>query len=189
MIQPVVSLPLHVKTPPMTSRFAQSGLARASAGQLTRVLTALVGLAVLVTASEAGARARRVAQAAPVQVPAATQANLPLAIDLDIKGDAQRTVLSFTAARLIDASAAVLEKPDRVVIDLPEVNFQFGNEAAPKAIGLTSSYRYGLFGTGRSRMVMDLAHPALAELVISPPRSDGTVRVAITLTRTDRERF
>lgn len=155
-----------------------------------------IGLAVLALSAaypagrgHAAPRHGRVAQALPIQIPAATQAQLPVALDPSVKGDGQRTVMTFTVSRPVEAVAAVIERPDRVVIDLPEVNFQFGADHAAKGAGLASAYRFGLFGAGRSRIVIDLAQPALVAATVGPARSDGTALVEVILTRTDRDAF
>ncbi|MGL5734770.1 MAG: N-acetylmuramoyl-L-alanine amidase, partial [Beijerinckiaceae bacterium] len=99
------------------------------------------------------------------------------------------TTLTFLVSRAVEGRAILLERPDRVIVDLPEVNFQFGPEQGRKGEGLIQSFRYGLFGSGRSRLVIDLTAPALASLVVTPPRADGTVRATLSLQRTDRERY
>ena len=58
------------------------------------------------------------------------------------------------------AHALVMERPDRVIVDLPEVTFRLPAETGRKREGLVASFRYGLFARAQSRMVMDLAQPA-----------------------------
>ena len=47
-----------------------------------------------------------------------------------------------------------------MIVDLPEVSFHLPEHGA-KPEGLIASYRYGLFAPGRSRVVMELAQPAV----------------------------
>ena len=42
----------------------------------------------------------------------------------------------------------VMERPDRVIVDLPEVAFHLPAENGRKQEGLIASFRYGLFAPG-----------------------------------------
>jgi N-acetylmuramoyl-L-alanine amidase len=53
-----------------------------------------------------------------------------------------------------------LPDPFRVVIDLPEVDFDLPEERIGDGAGLISKLRYGLFRPGTSRFVLDLASPS-----------------------------
>ncbi|PIK73384.1 N-acetylmuramoyl-L-alanine amidase, partial [Methylobacterium frigidaeris] len=64
------------------------------------------------------------------------------------------TRLTVVLSRPVEARAFVMERPDRAIVDLPEVNFQLPPEAGRKRDGLVASYRYGLFAPGRSRIVI-----------------------------------
>jgi len=112
----------------------------------------------------------------------------PVAVSAEVEGDGGSTRLIVTMSQAVEARAFVMQRPDRVVVDLPEVNFQLPE--AGKGRGLIASFRYGLFAPDRSRVVIDLAQPALvsrAESVTRP--SDGAAVLTIELARTDRETF
>ncbi|GJD92829.1 N-acetylmuramoyl-L-alanine amidase [Methylobacterium iners] len=100
------------------------------------------------------------------------------------------TRLTLTLSKAVDARAFVMERPDRAVIDLPEVNFQLGPEAGRRREGVVASFRYGLFAPGRSRIVVDLAQPATVGGIetVTRPR-DGAVLLSIDFQRSDREGF
>ena len=53
-----------------------------------------------------------------------------------------------------------MERPDRVIVDLPEVTFHLPGRPGASRKDSIASFRYGLFAPGRSRLVMDLAQPA-----------------------------
>ena len=115
---------------------------------------------------------------------------LPTAIAVETKVEGAKTRLTFTLSEAVEAKTFVLERPDRAVIELPEVNFQLPTEAGRKREGLATSFRYGLFAAGRSRVVIDLAQPATVSRVeVTPRPSDGAVLLTVELTRTDRESF
>ena len=114
----------------------------------------------------------------------------PVAIDAQLTGDQQATRLAFTLSAAVEPKVRMLEKPDRIVIDLPEVNFQLPPDLGRKGRGLVKSFRSGLMAQGRSRVVIELASPALPVRVASEPVMGGAASVlAIELKKADREAF
>ena len=83
-----------------------------------------------------------------------------------------------------------MERPDRVIIDLPEVAFHLPAETGRKREGLIASYRYGLFAPGRSRVVMDLAQPAIVSRHrVQPDAPGGAAILVVELSRAERDEF
>lgn len=126
------------------------------------------------------------ATAARAQGPAA-----PVAITSELKQGDRAATLTFTLSRPVETHVTVLERPDRLVIDLPEVNFQAKPGAIPAGrAGLVSSYRHGLFAPGRSRIVIDLRRPAVVAQMLSErgPGGQGVV-LTVDLAQTDRETY
>lgn len=122
--------------------------------------------------------------------PASATGKPPVAMDLQVTGDGTATRLSFTLSAPVTASATVLEKPDRIVIDLPEVNFQLPPDAPRRVKALAKSVRYGLIGPGRSRIVIDLAQQALPARIGTSVLMNGVATsLDIELRKTDREGF
>ncbi|WP_128560271.1 N-acetylmuramoyl-L-alanine amidase [Methylobacterium crusticola] len=100
------------------------------------------------------------------------------------------TRLSVVLSRPVEARAFVMERPDRAIVDLPEVNFQLPPEAGRRREGVVASYRYGLFAPGRSRIVIDLAQAATVARVATATRPrDGATLLTIDLARSDRDAF
>ncbi|HEX4768663.1 MAG TPA: N-acetylmuramoyl-L-alanine amidase [Lichenihabitans sp.] len=103
------------------------------------------------------------------------------------------TRLSVDLSRSVPIKAFVLDRPDRVVVDLPEVNFQIEPATIrlpPKGIGLVKAFRFGLFAPGKSRIVIDLGGPAsLRKAVVEPIAGGDPSRLVIDLARTDRASF
>jgi N-acetylmuramoyl-L-alanine amidase len=125
------------------------------------------------------------AAAAP---PQAGDAAVAAAVTLDAEG--VKTRLTITLSRPVAARAFVMEKPDRVIIDLPEVSFHVPPEAGRQREGLVGSFRYGLFAPGRSRIVIDLTQPALVSRIDGEEAvRDGSPVLTVELMRTDRESF
>ena len=114
----------------------------------------------------------------------------PVAIDAQLSGDANATRLTFTTSGPVQPTIKVLERPDRLVVDLPEVNFQMPPEAGRKARGLVKSFRYGLIGPGRSRIVIELGAPALPAHVGNESTVNGAANaLTFELKRADRDAF
>ncbi len=119
------------------------------------------------------------------------RARLPaVAIAADLSSQGTQSKLVLTLSKIVEARAFVMERPDRVVIDLPEVNFQLDAETGRRRDGVVQSFRYGLFAPGRSRIVIDLATPATVGHIetVTRPR-DGAVLMTIPLQKVDREAF
>jgi N-acetylmuramoyl-L-alanine amidase len=112
-----------------------------------------------------------------------------VAIAADITNDERKTQLRVTLSRPVTARAFLMERPDRVIIDLPDVNFQLPPETGRKRSGLISSFRYGVFAPGRSRMVLDLAQPAVVAQLDVASDADGAAQLVLELVRADRQGF
>jgi N-acetylmuramoyl-L-alanine amidase len=89
----------------------------------------------------------------------------------------------------VDVSASVLAGPDRVVIDLPSMNFQVQPAAARKSAGFVSAYRFGLFTADRSRIIIDLAQPAVVVKAETRAVRGGFGELVIELKRSTRAEF
>ena len=107
-----------------------------------------------------------------------------------VEQTAATTRITFVSSQPLTATPFALEKPDRLVLDLPEVNFQLPAHTGETGAGLVKSFRFGLFGFGRSRVVIDLAGPArIASVANAPLLKDLGTTFTIELTKGDREAF
>jgi N-acetylmuramoyl-L-alanine amidase len=118
------------------------------------------------------------------------QQNLPVvAISAEIGIEGESTSLVFTLSEDVEARGFVMGNPDRVIIDLPEVNFQIPRDSIGNG-GLVASYRFGLFAPGRSRIVIDLARPArIGRIETSIRESDRAALLTVSLDAADRAAF
>jgi N-acetylmuramoyl-L-alanine amidase len=98
--------------------------------------------------------------------------------------------LTFDLSAPIEGRAFAMADPDRIVIDVPEVNFQIdpavGRGTQGRALGqIVKSFRFGLLAPGKSRIVIDLAGPARIERVstIAIARGAEAARLRIDLKR------
>jgi N-acetylmuramoyl-L-alanine amidase len=113
-----------------------------------------------------------------------------IAADVSVEVDGAKTRFRVALSKPVTAQASLMEKPDRLIIDLPEVAFHLPPESGRQKAGLISSYRYGLFAPGRSRVVMELAQPAsVSAMTVEPNGPAGTAFLTIELTRIERDDF
>jgi N-acetylmuramoyl-L-alanine amidase len=133
------------------------------------------------------AAAERTGSAAPASRPSG---DFPVASDVRLGGDDSQTRLILDLSQKVDIRAFTLANPYRVVIDMPQVTFQFPAKAGESGRGLIKAFRFGLVMQGGSRMVVDLARPARIEKAsVIDPANDQPARLVLELAATDREAF
>ncbi|RDI52395.1 N-acetylmuramoyl-L-alanine amidase [Microvirga subterranea] len=113
-----------------------------------------------------------------------------IAAAVSVAVDGGKTRFSVTMSRSVVAQVQLMEGPDRVIVDLPEVAFHIPPDQGRRSEGLIASYRYGLFAPGRSRVVMELAQPAVVSaLHVDQNQPGGASLLVIELSRVDRDHF
>jgi N-acetylmuramoyl-L-alanine amidase len=113
-----------------------------------------------------------------------------IAAAVAVETDGAKTRFKVTLSKAVTAQVSLMERPDRVIIDLPEVAFHLPQEAGRSKEGLIASYRYGLFAPGSSRVVMELTQPAVVSGMTTAPDATGAATIlTIELSRADREEF
>jgi N-acetylmuramoyl-L-alanine amidase len=130
----------------------------------------------------------------PTMARATGPATSPIAIGAKLTQDASKARRVFDLSAPVAANAFVLADPDRVIVDLPEVNFQLdpsvGKALRPPHGGLVSAFRFGLFAPGKSRIVIDLGAPArIAKAAAERIASGQPSRLDIELVATDAASF
>jgi N-acetylmuramoyl-L-alanine amidase len=126
---------------------------------------------------------------APAPDPAAAEGP-PVATDARLAGDDQQTRLVIDVSRKIDMRAFALADPYRVVIEIPQVNFQLPPNAGEHGRGIIKAFRWGLVMAGQSRIVVDLAGPVRVKKAFVLDRADGQpARMVLDLVAVDRETF
>lgn len=164
---------------------------------------ALAGVCALVLTAEARPRGAQGPRFAALSGP--VQADAPVAVAVKRQQVGENTRLIFDLSREVGVTAFVLAGPDRVIVDLPEVNFQLDAMAgqptapertkgkakdAPKSTELISSFRFGHLGPGKSRVVIDLGAPAKIVKAFSEKMTDGDpAHLIIELAPTDAAQF
>ena len=132
---------------------------------------------------------------APLQGGLAEEAGPPVAVDARLSQDENTAKLVFDLSRTVDANASALASPDRIVVDMPEVNFQLdrsvGRVGALSNVSLVKGFRFGLLAPGKSRIVLDLARAACPARVFAKPIVEGepAARLTIELKSCDSSAF
>ena len=87
-------------------------------------------------------------------------------------------------------AAFTLSDPDRLVIDLPELEWEIPAEAQEGPAPYVKAIRYGLFRRDRARIVMDLTRPVHVERIFTqPPRGNEPARLVVDLSPASRDAF
>ena len=154
-------------------------------------LALIAGSDLVAAAGLIGARAAHAsAQISPTPV---SDANVTA---VHVRNGADAAQLSFDVSQSVVPTAFVLADPDRVIIDLPQVDFAVDPGAGKLGSGrgrhikhgLIGSFRFGLMAPGRSRIVIDLAQPA--RIVSAAVKiGNGQPKLEIELAKTDRASF
>jgi N-acetylmuramoyl-L-alanine amidase len=112
------------------------------------------------------------------------------ATDAHLSGDDKQTRLTIDLSRKIDMRAFTLDEPYRVVIEIPQVNFQLPPNAGDQAQGVTKAFRYGLVMSGQSRIVIDLTGPVRVTKAVVLDAADGQpAQMVVDMVAVDRETF
>ena len=83
-----------------------------------------------------------------------------------------------------------LPDPFRVVLDLPEVAWSLPEDKQPRARGLITALRFGLFASGTSRVVLDVSRPVhLQRVFVIPPRDGKPHRLVIDVEAVTRDQY
>jgi N-acetylmuramoyl-L-alanine amidase len=84
----------------------------------------------------------------------------PVASDARLAGDAKQTRFVLDLDKNVQFRAFTLADPYRIVVDVPQINFQLPAGAGTAGRGMIKAFRYGLVMPGGSRIVFDLTGPA-----------------------------
>jgi N-acetylmuramoyl-L-alanine amidase len=116
-------------------------------------------------------------------------ANFPVASAARLAGDAKQTRFILDLDQAITFRAFILADPFRVVVDVPQLNFQLPSGTGGGR-GLVKAFRYGLVMPGGSRIVFDLTGPAkIANSYVLEAANGQPARLVIELEEVDRAAF
>jgi N-acetylmuramoyl-L-alanine amidase len=116
--------------------------------------------------------------------------NFPVASDARLAGDIRQTRFILDLDKPVQFRAFALADPYRVVVDLPQVNFQLPSGVGAAGRGLVKAFRYGLVMPGGSRIVFDLTGPArIAKSYVLEAANGQPPRLVLELEHADRTAF
>jgi N-acetylmuramoyl-L-alanine amidase len=116
--------------------------------------------------------------------------SFPIAIDARLAGDDKQTRFVLDLDKSVPFRAFALADPYRVVVDLPQLNFQLAAGAGVAGRGLVKAFRYGLVMPGGSRIVFDLTGPAKTSNSYVLDSANGQpARLVLEFSEVDRTTF
>jgi N-acetylmuramoyl-L-alanine amidase len=117
-------------------------------------------------------------------------ADFPAATDARLAGDGKQTRFVLDLDKAIQFRAFALADPYRVVVDIPQVNFQLAAGTGTMGRGLIKAFRYGLVMPGGSRIVFDLTGPArITNSYVLDAANGQPPRLVIEFEEVDRAAF
>jgi len=127
----------------------------------------------------------------PVQaVIAPSAAKEPVVMSARIGEHPDRTRFVVELSDPVDMRTFTLSSPNRVVIDMPAMQWHLDGPPRPSGNGAVKSYRYGLFRPGNSRFVIDLNQPVnVSDALVLPPEDGHGYRIVIDLFPTTQAKF
>jgi N-acetylmuramoyl-L-alanine amidase len=127
---------------------------------------------------------------APAATAAAASAKVPIIMSARIGEHPDRTRFVVEISDPVDMRTFTLNGPNRVVIDMPAVQWHLDGPPRPSGNGAVKSYRYGLFRPGNSRFVIDLNQPvSISDALVLPPENGFGYRIVIDLFPTTQAKF
>ncbi len=107
-----------------------------------------------------------------------------------VAGDDERTRFVLDLDTQIKPEISGLAQPFRLIVDLPEVDFQLPDGAGTDGRGMVTTWRFGLFAPGKSRIVMDLSGPvSVDKTFFLPAVDDQPARLVIDLVKSTPDDF
>lgn len=150
----------------------------------------LLGCVLLCAAALPCADSSRLNAAESQPQPVVAVANFPIASAARLAGDGKQTRFILDIDQTVSFRAITLADPYRVVVDVPQVNFQLPAGTGAAGRGLVKAFRYGLVMPGGSRIVFDLTGPAkIANSYVLEAANGQPARLVLELEEVDRAAF
>ncbi|QDP25917.1 N-acetylmuramoyl-L-alanine amidase [Bradyrhizobium cosmicum] len=150
----------------------------------------LLGCALLCAAALPCADSSRLKAAESQAQPSVAAVKFPVASAARLAGDGKQTRFILDIDQAVTFRAVMLADPYRVVVDVPQVNFQLPTGTGAGGRGLVKAFRYGLVMPGGSRIVFDLTGPAkIANSYVLEAANGQPARLVLELEEVDRAAF
>ncbi|HEX3484250.1 MAG TPA: N-acetylmuramoyl-L-alanine amidase [Micropepsaceae bacterium] len=129
-------------------------------------------------------------QASAHQDAPAAKITVPMVLGLKLAESPGRARFMVEFSDPVDARVFTLTNPNRVVIDMPDVQWRIQDPARPSGKGTVKSYSYGQFRKGNSRLIVDLNGPAkVGTPELLQPEGGQGFRLQFDLTPTNAAEF
>lgn len=149
----------------------------------------LLGCVLLCAAVLPCADSSRLSAAESQPQPSVAVTNFPIASAARLAGDGKQTRFILDLDQTVTFRAGTLADPYRVVIDVPQLNFQLP-AGTGTGRGLVKAFRYGLVMPGGSRIVFDLSGPAkIAKSYVLEAANGQPARLVLELEEVERTAF
>jgi N-acetylmuramoyl-L-alanine amidase len=115
----------------------------------------------------------------------------PAVTAVRLAGDDRQTQVVFDLNRSFAVRVFTLADPYRLVVDLPQMDFQLPTRAGQTGQGVVKAFRFGLMKKGGSRIVLDLASPVRVEKssVVVDPAANHPAHLVLELATIGRAAF
>ncbi|MFT3808878.1 MAG: N-acetylmuramoyl-L-alanine amidase [Micropepsaceae bacterium] len=114
----------------------------------------------------------------------------PVATDARLGEHPEHTRFVLDLSEPVEYRLFNLADPYRIVLELPAMSWRLPRQAGLSGAGLVRSYRYGLFGHSRSRVVLELNDPAKVQAdFIMPPEEGKPARLVLDLVPVSKAEF
>ena len=128
----------------------------------------------------AGLNAPVAAQQTAAAQPAKAAVHAPSSQE-GLKGDHARTRFIIGLERAVEFQVFALTNPNRVFVELPDVRFLLPPHPGDAPIGLIKSFRGGLAGAGKARVVVDVTGPVIVAKSVVEKNKDGTAKLVLEI--------
>jgi N-acetylmuramoyl-L-alanine amidase len=116
---------------------------------------------------------------------ARADAAIPVAVAAHLTDEGDSAKLIFDLSAPVEGRARPIADPNRVLVDIPEVEFQINPNGArlvsTREGAIVKALRFGLLAQGRSRIVIELARPACVARLETKPVARGADASKLTL--------
>jgi N-acetylmuramoyl-L-alanine amidase len=110
-----------------------------------------------------------------------TTPNVPIPVPAKIL----RTRFVVGLDHRVDYQIFSLSNPNRVVVELPEVNVQLPTLDGDKPVGIVKTFRAGLAAAGKTRIVIDVTQPVIVESSKIAEDKNGQLRLSLVILPVD----
>ena len=96
-----------------------------------------------------------------------------------------RTRFVVGLQRKVDYQVFSLSNPNRVIVELPDINVQLPTLGENTSVGLVKAFRAGLAAPGKTRVVIDVTEPVVVESSKIDQDKSGLYRLALVIRPAD----